>query len=430
MDGHPGHLPLIGAGAGQNPAYRPTHRHHTTKENRSSAQPAATGGRQRAGSRCKKVVFGTTESQVSGRCCPDDHSPVFEFGTRSSLGFLEWQRGLSGSPGDLKLHRSTAARAAPTPPARGAPMPTTAASSSSPTGPRTSEHYGANGNFSGRADQAGVDGFNLADVSSNAQTAALPAGMKGLAWIGSCTGASAPFRSTIRSYVGDPKVFGFYLMDEPDPSVCSAANLKSESDWIHTHDPGTYTFIVETDLSVSNHPTYRGGYNPANSDIDLYGIDSYPCRSENPPSAPCRYSWLALSVIAAEREGIQLAEIVPVYQTFGGGTWVDDEGGSYELPTAAQESKLLSTWAQLVPTQSSTTRTAWGSQNGDRALSSSPSYSRSSWSTTRGRAAISEPHYKLMSQRSNSMAAETAMGVLPDPQARRGPRCFNTLSSG
>jgi len=325
--------------------------------------------------------------------------------------------GLSGSPGDLKLHKSMAARAASTLPARGAPMPTTGASSS-PTGPRTSEHYGANGNFSGPADQPGADGFNLADVSSNAQTAALPAGMKGLAWIGSCAGATAAFRSTIRSYIGDPKVFGFYLMDEPDPSVCSAANLKSESEWIHANDPATYTFIVETDLSVSSHPTYMGGYNPANSDIDLYGIDSYPCRSENPRSAPCQYSWLVLSVTAAEREGIPLAAIVPVYQTFGGGTWVDDEGGSYKLPTAAQESKILSTWAQLVPTPVFDYAYSWGSQHGDRSLISSPPLQQVflEHNKREGRD-LRNPHYKLVSLRSSSMAAERvlAAGVLPDP---------------
>ncbi len=32
MDGHPGLLPLIGAGAGQNPAYRPAHRHTTYEQ--------------------------------------------------------------------------------------------------------------------------------------------------------------------------------------------------------------------------------------------------------------------------------------------------------------------------------------------------------------------------------------------------------------
>jgi hypothetical protein len=184
-------------------------------------------------------------------------------------------------------------------------------------------------------------------------------------------GATSSFQSAISSFIGDAKVFGFYLMDEPDPSSCSAANLKSESDWIHANDPGTKTFIMEQDLSSSNHPTYQGGYNPDNSDVDLYGLDPYPCRSENPATAPCAYSWLGLAVTAAEAARIPLADIVPVYQAFGGGSFVDDGGGSYQLPTAPQESEILSTWRSLVPTPVFDYVYSWGAQNGDQALSGS-----------------------------------------------------------
>jgi hypothetical protein len=242
----------------------------------------------------------------------------------------------------------------------------------SASGPRTSEHFAANGDFSGSTYDPGADGFNLADVSSNAETEALPAGVKGLEWIGSCAGATPSFQADLQSFIGDPKVFGFYLVDEPDPSSCNAANLKAESDWIHANLPGTYTFIIEQDLSSSNHPTYVGGYNPANSHVDLYGLDPYPCRSENPASAPCAYAWVSLAVTAAEEEGIPLADIVPVYQAFGGGTWIDDGGGSYQLPTASQESEILSTWASLVPTPVFDYAYSWGVQNGDQALSGSP----------------------------------------------------------
>jgi hypothetical protein len=259
----------------------------------------------------------------------------------------------------------------PTTPPPPPPTTTTPPVAASASGPRTSEHFTGNGNLSGSTYVPGADGFNLADVSSNAETAALPAGVKGLEWIGSCTGATPAFQQTIQPFIGDPNVFGFYLMDEPDPSSCPATNLKAESDWIHANDPGTYTFIVELDLSSSNHPTYAGDYNPANSDIDLYGLDPYPCRSENPASAPCAYSWLGLAVSAAEQAGIPLAQIVPVYQTFGGGSWVDDGGGSYQLPTAAQESAILSTWASLVPTPVFDYAYSWGSQNGDQALNAS-----------------------------------------------------------
>ena len=266
-------------------------------------------------------------------------------------------------PTKSTLAPRTATTAPPAPPA---PAP-------APSGPHTSEHFTANGNLSGSTYVPGADGFNVADVSSNDLVAALPAGVKGLVWIGSCDGATPSFQSTVQSFVGDPRVFGFYLMDEPNPSSCSAANLKAESDWIHANDPGTYTFIIELDLSSSNHPTYQGDYNPANSDIDLYGLDPYPCRSENPASAPCAYSWLGLAVTAAEAAGIPLADIVPVYQAFGGGAWVDDGGGSYQLPTAAQESAILATWESLVPTPVFDYAYSWGTQNGDQPLAATPS---------------------------------------------------------
>jgi hypothetical protein len=287
-----------------------------------------------------------------------------------------------GSPGSLALNKPIVGMAAPSASAAAAsttttmttpPTATTTTSPSAASGPHTPEHYTANGNSSGSTYAPGADGFNVADVSSNAAVEALPAGVKGLVWIGSCDGATSSFQSTIQTFVGDPKVFGYYLMDEPNPSSCSAANLKAESDWIHANDPGTYTFIIEEDLSSSNHPTYQGGYNPANSDIDLFGLDPYPCRSENPASAPCAYSWLGLAVTTAETAGIPLADIVPVYQAFGGGAWVDDGGGSYQLPTAPEESAILSTWGSLVPTPVFDYAYSWGTQNGDQPLAASPS---------------------------------------------------------
>ena len=277
-----------------------------------------------------------------------------------------------GSPGGLSLNKPIVGMAAMPSSTAGTSIQPTTSTPPSVSGPRTSEHFAANGNFSGSSYDPGAVGFNLADVSSNAETEALPPGVKGLEWIGSCAGATSSFQTNVQSFIGDPKVFGFYLMDEPDPSSCSAANLKAESDWIHTNDPGTYTFIIEQDLSSSNHPTYQGGYNPANSHIDLYGLDPYPCRSENPASAPCAYSWLSLAVSAAEKEGIPLADIVPAYQAFGGGTWIDDGGGSYQLPTPTQVSEILATWGSLVPTPVFDFTYSWGVQNGDQSLQGSP----------------------------------------------------------
>ena len=239
------------------------------------------------------------------------------------------------------------------------PLPTPSGSS-----PQTSEHYAPNGNFSGSTYLPGADGFNLADVSSNSVTEALPPGVKGLVYIGSCAGATASFQTTIASFVGDAKVFGFYLIDEPYVSSCPPANLKEESDWIHSNDPGTKTVIVMQNMSTSATPNYLNTYNPANTDVDLFGLTSYACQTV---VQGCDYSWIPLTVAAAESAGIPLADMVPVYQAFGAGPWL--------LPTAAQEAAILSEWGSCVPTPVFDYAYSWGPQPryGDQALDGSPS---------------------------------------------------------
>ena len=196
----------------------------------------------------------------------------------------------------------------------------------------------------------GLMGFNLADVGDVSQANALPAGVEGhMVLPRTVHGRDERLHHGCSPICREPEgLAGFYLMDEPNPSSCSATNLKAESDWIHANDPGTKTFIIEENLSSTDHPTYMGGFNPANSDIDLYGLDPYPCRSEL--GNACHYWWIRLAVKAAEADGIPLADIVPVYQTFGGGTWTDDGGGSYALPVPSQEAQILRTWGSLIPT--------------------------------------------------------------------------------
>jgi hypothetical protein len=119
---------------------------------------------------------------------------------------------------------------------------TTSISTSTPSpSSRTGLHYAPNGDFSGNTYLLGAYGFNLADIGDMSQVNALPAGVKGLVYLGLCAGVTSAFTTAVQPYVGNQKVFGFYLMDEPNPSSCTAANLKAESDWIHANDPGTKT---------------------------------------------------------------------------------------------------------------------------------------------------------------------------------------------
>lgn|GEM_PF-1111778 len=235
-------------------------------------------------------------------------------------------------------------------------------------------HYAPNADFVAGSYAPGVDGFSLADIESADMLAELPPGVDALVYLGLCGGADAAFVSTVTPFLGDQRVFGFYLMDEPDPTglykpICPADDLKAESDWIHAHDPAAKTFITLMNMGSSSDPNYQDTYDPANSDIDLFGLDPYPCRSE---LGGCDDSYITKAVVAAEDSGIPQADVVPVFQAFGGGTFADDGGGQYSLPTPSQEQAILDTWASVVPDPVFDYTYSWGSQDADTALSTDP----------------------------------------------------------
>jgi hypothetical protein len=227
-------------------------------------------------------------------------------------------------------------------------------------------HYAANGNF----DASGTylpasSGFTIADVGSRAQLDGLPPGTTGMVYLGTCGGDSAQFRSQLAAYAGSRNLFGFFIIDEPDPAACPASRLAAESAYIHRQLPGARTFITEQNLSASRTPSYRGGYNRSNTGIDLFGLDPYPCRTE---LRGCDYAMIDRYVSAAERAGLQREVIIPVFQAFGAGGWVDDAGGHYQLPTPEQASRIMLDWAQLVPNPVFDVVYSWGVQRNDVAL--------------------------------------------------------------
>jgi hypothetical protein len=238
--------------------------------------------------------------------------------------------------------------------------------------PATSLHYAPNGNFS----QSGqylpaADGFNLADVDSygKSELDKLPGKTRGLVWLGECGGATATFRSAVDAFAGDPKLFGFYVMDEPTSSTCPARNLLAEDNWIHAHVPGAKTFAILVNLGRADKPKFAGSYTPRDSGLDLIGLDPYPVRSElGEPD----YPEIAEYVRLAEAIGWPSSSIVPVYQVFGGGNYPDDANGYWALPTTAQERQLLAAWAAAVPHPVFDYAYSWGSQKKDTALGQSP----------------------------------------------------------
>ncbi len=235
------------------------------------------------------------------------------------------------------------------------------------TDPVTSLHYAPNNNLvdtNGVETYApGVHGFNLADVSSLAELNALPAGVKGLVYLNMTDGVTAAFEAAVDQYIGDPKLYGFYVADQP--TTVPAATLKAEADYIYANVPGAVTFMWIENMGTPTSPVYNL-YNPQNTDIELFGISPQPVRPQF--SGGMDLSVIPDAVNAAVAGGIPLADIVPIYQAFGGsGT------ATYTLPTASQEEQILSTWGQYVPTPAFDFAYSWGLPTGYDAISDEPS---------------------------------------------------------
>lgn len=236
-------------------------------------------------------------------------------------------------------------------------------------------HYTAGGGIDSQGNFAPAQaGFNLADVTYVDQLNALPNGVQGLVWLDQYNGVTQDFIDQVTPFIGNPKAYGFYLVDEPDPTgqsgvQASAADLKAESDWIHSHVPGAKTFTVLMNMGTSDNPDYTNTYTPENTHIDLFGLDWYPVWSDH---LTVDYSTIDKYVAAATAAGIPVDQIVPVYQAFGGGNWATETGSQIVMPTAAQEQQMIDHWASLVPNPAFDYAYAWGSQNGDVALESSP----------------------------------------------------------
>jgi hypothetical protein len=231
----------------------------------------------------------------------------------------------------------------------------------------TSLHYTANGNFASGQYDPGSLGFNLADISSPSLLSELPSGVKALVYVGMSDGVTAFFQQVVNSFAGDPRVYGFYLADDPASTSTVAANLRAESDYIHAQIPGAKTFMVLENQSSNTSPSYFSGFSPDNTHIDLFGIAPYPVQANVPGGYDLNI--IPLAVQAAEEIGIPQADLVPLIQAFGGGNW---PGNAYYVPTVAQEQEILSTWAAALPDPAFDYAYSWGSQQGDTALSQLP----------------------------------------------------------
>lgn len=235
------------------------------------------------------------------------------------------------------------------------------------TYPTTKLHYAANGNFSSNGTfLPAQDGYNLADVSDPSTLASLPAGVKGVYYLGDTSGNTAAFEAQVNAVASSPNLYAFYLADEPDGNTVSAANLKAESDYIHGINHNLITFITEYNQGGNLNPSYD--FNPANTDINQFGIEGYAFRDAGDGGA--NLNNITAAVNAAVSAGIPKADIIPVYQAFGA---TSGAYSSWTVPTTAQVQQELAQWGSLVPNPAWDYAYSFGAQEGDNAISNTPS---------------------------------------------------------
>jgi len=173
----------------------------------------------------------------------------------------------------------------------------------------TTLHYAANADAGERSRLAGL-GFDLFDTGPDADDInSLAAGQKALVWVGGDFGECRPetsfsdFTAAVDELGNNPKVFGWYLSDEPNLGGCPGLlpELKRRADDIKAHASGQKSFVVALDNGSA-------ALAPSSSHLDLIGLDPYPCRI----GSSCDQGLIASVFKAAVDAGIPGAAIVPV----------------------------------------------------------------------------------------------------------------------
>jgi hypothetical protein len=201
-------------------------------------------------------------------------------------------------------------------------------------------------------------GYNVIDVGSDTQQVnALPGGTVGMVWLGQkCpTTADAAFKGVIDRLASNPRVYGYYLSDEPHIADCARgpAALETRADYIRLASGGRQrSFIV-----LSKAADYKA-FRPTQTRVSLYGLDPYPCSTAHPT---CDVSMIPDKVNKAVAYGIPRGRIVPVYQAFGQGRTAG--GGYYRLPSATQLQAILQAWSSAVPDARLDYTYGWGNQS-------------------------------------------------------------------
>jgi hypothetical protein len=103
-----------------------------------------------------------------------------------------------------------------------------------------------------------------------------------------------------------------------------------------------------------------GPLTPERVNVDLVGLDPYPCKGSSRTRARCDINAIDRMVRMADKAGIPRGVVVPVYQTFGQGCSRGDK--QYWLPTEEQLRQILRRWDRLVPDPPMDIAYSWGHQ--------------------------------------------------------------------
>jgi hypothetical protein len=185
------------------------------------------------------------------------------------------------------------------------------------------------------ASAAAASGWNLFDVSSKEQADALPAGTRGLMWLGDYDNKSCAWERSdedlTRLLAGtrnDRHIAGFLFSDEPDPFACpgAPAQHKARSRLIHQLAGRKLTVMVVDSNSGSKTleqiPLWSGS-------ADRIGLDPYPCYR----GKQCDYAWIRSVMDAADAARLPYWGVV---QAFANEKW--------RWPTPREERRMLSIW--------------------------------------------------------------------------------------
>lgn len=205
-------------------------------------------------------------------------------------------------------------------------------------------------------------GYDLVDVKPDTSlVAGVPPGMQAFLWVGNfhCEEFELDFEAfkhAVHQFGRDPRVYGWYLSDEPNAGDCPkiAKDIRLRAEYIRRHAPGQLSFISLTDFPMKPLTPDRVG-------VDLFGLDPYPCKGSAEAREHCDIGAIDRMVRMADAAGIPRDRVAPVLQAFGQSCSNGDK--QYWLPTRTQFREILARWDALTPRPPLEISYSWGHQD-------------------------------------------------------------------